>query len=176
MRILVCWLLIAAALYVGWWGMIGLPASALSPARFAGILATAAPFYLPVFAVAAAVPAALHLFAGRLAATWSWLALAGSISVPIVLLLLIRTSYVNQTARGMHVEGKGLWGAFAIVALIGLYGASCALTFAIAAARGAGAARSRSRAPLIALSAAALLLYAAIAVSQFWPFFVFVYP
>src|SRR5690606_10831335 len=123
-----------------------------------------------------AVPAALHLIAGRLARTWSWLARAGSIPVPGLRVLLIRSDYAAETARRSHTAGKGLWGALAFVAIFAMYLAACALSFATAARRGAGPdARGRSATRLIVLAAAALLLHAANAVSQFAPFFAFVY-
>lgn len=174
--IIATWLLVGAALYVAWWGAMILITPDFSVQRLVRILVGAAPFYAPIFVAAVAVPAALHLIAGRLARTWSWLALAGSILVPGLLVLLIRSDYVAETARGSHIEGKGLWGAFAFVAIFGMYFAACALTFAIAARRDAGPdARGRSANRLIVLAAAALLLHAANAVSQFAPFFAFVY-
>ncbi len=166
--IVATWALVAVALYVGWWGAIAWPTYSL------GVLVTAAPFYGPLVAAAVAVPAALHLLAGRFARAWSALFLAGSLLVPLAALLAIRGAYVEQTARGMHVEGKGLWSAFALLTLLGSYGAASALVFALAVRNGPTERRRFARLLLVG-AVAALLLHAAAAVGQFAPYFAWVY-
>jgi hypothetical protein len=171
--ILVVWLLLALASYVVWWTLVSLAITGIRFEHFLRSLKTGAQYYLPIIAAVMVMPAVLHLFGQRLAWLWSWLFLVGSILLPCFWLLRIRAYYIEETSRGLHVEGKALFGAFANIELVGLYGAVCAVTFALASMRGGSLTRHAQLQS--SMAAITLALYACNGLWGFRPFFAWMY-
>jgi hypothetical protein len=171
--VLAGWLLLGVALYLVWSALVGLALPGARPLDFLRSLKAAAWYYLPIITVAMVVPTVLHLLGERLAWLWSWLFLLGSILLPVFWLLRIRASYIEETSRELHVEGKALFGAFANIELVGLYGAVCALTFAIASMRGNSL--NRDTQLQVSMAAITLSLYLGNGLWGFWPFFALLY-
>lgn len=167
------WLLVSVGLYIGWFILLNVARPDIRLENFLSAALQGMRFYLPVILVAMAVPGALYLVSPRLAWLWSWIFLSASILLPGLALALIRAQYVSERAREMYIEGKGLWAAFALLSLIGLYAAIAATAFASAAKRDAG--QGGYRQGQLAVAAIALILHATILVSNFGPFFAFVY-
>ena len=169
------WLSVTFVLYVGFWAVLLLGSPGVRWEGFVGVLRRSAPFYVPLLLIAMAVPATLHLIAPLRAAIWARLFLVLSLVLPAAYLWTIREQYLSETARGVHVEGVGLWNAFAYLSLIGLYGSVVSLAFAgVLSAREWRRGRGIARIP-VGAAAAAVLLYVALPLSGFAPFFAWLY-
>jgi hypothetical protein len=177
-RSLALWLALAIGFFAAFWIML----LGISPhVRWDGlsrVLWLAARYYLPVFVVAMVPPAMLHLFAPRRLALWSKLFLLLSIALPAIYFMAIRANYLRETARGIHVEGVGLWNAFIYVGLVGLYASLVSFVFAVLLSaremRSAGRVARVARVHLGA-SAAVVILYLALFALNFAPFFAVLY-
>jgi hypothetical protein len=120
-------------------------------------------------------PAMLHLCAPRRLALWSKLFLLLSIVLPAIYFMAIRADYLRQIARGNHVEGVGLWNALAYVCLLGLYASVVAFVFAVLLSAREMRLAGRVARVHLGATAAVVMLYVALFVSSFAPFFAVLY-
>jgi hypothetical protein len=89
--------------------------------------------------------------------------------------MMIRADYLRQTARGVHVEGVGLWNAFAYVSLLGLYASVVSLVFAVLLSAGGQLTQGRIARVYLGATAAVVILYVGLILSGFAPFFAVLY-
>lgn len=170
---LALWLSLAIGCYVAFWGLLLISSPHARWGRFFEVLWNSARFYGPVFVLAMTPPAILHLFAPGRAALWSKLFLLLSIVLPAVYFMMIRTQYLRETARGVHVEGVGLWNAFAYVSGLGLYTSTVSLIFAVLLRE--AEMRTQRRCAHLAAATAVVMFYVALFFSGFAPFFMVLY-
>jgi hypothetical protein len=164
------WVLVGVALYVGSAAVVHMQLPGWLSGDFFSVLADLrfwANPYAATIAAAMCLPAVLEIASKRLAWLWGWFFVAVSVLLPGWVIAMTRAEVMKDRAADQLVQGAGIFGAFTVAQLMGMYGATCALIFAGIAARNRPITERWLVTPQLGVAAALLIIHLLVTSSSF---------
>lgn len=119
------------------------------------------------------LPLILEIASKRFAWLWAWFFLLVSVLLPGWVIAMTRAEVAVGRAADMPIKGTGIFSAFAVAQVMGIYGATCALIFAGMAARNKPITERWFVTPQIGVAATFLLAHLFTTSSSFVRFFLY---